>query len=250
MTTSGEQNFTLKFYQTLPHSCSYLAGREATTLFLDPEREVNDALYTSLTLMGFRRSGRHLYRPHCQACQACQSVRIPVAAFSPNRQQRKIWRRNQDLHARRLPTRFNEEHYALYQRYLEARHADGDMYPPSLHQYQSFLMIDQPWAELIELRDANQRLLGVAAVDYLQLGLSAIYTFFAPEEEKRSLGTYAILWQIEQTRQLGLEHLYLGYWIQNCRKMRYKQNFQPLEVLQGQHWRPLIPIETSEEADL
>jgi len=236
--TLGKQAFSLRFYQTMPHTCSYLPNKEATTLFLDPQQPVTLNVYDSLTQVGFRRSGRHLYRPHCQNCSACQSVRIPVDRFKPSRQQRKIWNRNQDLTAWVVDTHFSDEYYQLYAEYLEARHADGDMYPPSVEQFRSFLLFNESWARLVEFRDADHQLLAVAAMDRLSEGLSAIYTFYSPQEDRRSLGVYAVLWQINLAKKLGLHHVYLGYWIKECRKMNYKENYQPLEILQQQQWVP------------
>ena len=236
-----KQVFSLRFYQTMPHSCSYLSDKEATTLFLDPQLPLTRDVYDHLSQVGFRRSGRHLYRPHCQNCNACQSVRIPVDQFRPSRQQRKIWNRNQDLTAWMVPTHFTDEYYHLYENYLEARHSDGDMYPPSVEQFRNFLLLSENWARLVEFRNSEQRLVAVAAVDTLSQGLSAIYTFYDPEENRRSLGVYAVLWQIEQARKQGLPHVYLGYWIENCRKMNYKQKFQPLERLERQTWVAFRP---------
>ncbi|MDQ7734912.1 arginyltransferase [Halomonas sp. SpR1] len=231
----------LRFFLTVPHACSYLPGREATTLFLDPQESPVPGVYDSLALLGFRRSGRHLYRPHCDGCSACHSVRIPVEQFAANRTQRKIWRRNADIHVRVVPAHFASSHYSLYADYIRQRHADGDMYPPSREQYRTFLTLDEPYAHLMEMYLGDE-LVGVAAFDQLEHGLSAIYTFFAVSEalDKRSLGTFAILQLIELSREKALPHLYLGYWIEECRKMRYKQAFAPLEILDGRHWRPLI----------
>lgn len=232
----------LRFFLTVPHACSYLEGREATTLFLDPQESPGVGVYDALALLGFRRSGRHLYRPHCEGCRACISVRIPVVDFAPNRTQRKLIRRNADLEIRVRPALFDAEHYALYAHYIRTRHADGDMYPPSHEQYRTFLTLDQPYARLLELR-LDGRLVAVSAFDQLEHGLSAIYTFFDPdaEFERRSLGTFAVLTLVERARRLGLPHVYLGYWIRECRKMAYKQAFQPLEMLEGRHWRRLLP---------
>lgn len=231
----------LRFFLTVPHACSYLPDQEATTLFLDPQESPIPGVYDSLSLLGFRRSGRHLYRPHCEGCNACRSVRVPVERFAPNRTQRRISRRNEDITTRITPAYFDARHYALYADYINHRHADGDMYPPSHEQYRTFLTLDEPYAQLMELYLEN-RLIGVAAFDELEHGLSAIYTFFSVDEslDKRSLGTLAILRLIELTYDKGLPHLYLGYWIEACRKMRYKQNFTPLEVLDGRQWRELI----------
>lgn len=233
----------LRFFLTVPHACSYLPGREATTLFLDPQESPGQGVYDALALLGFRRSGRHLYRPHCEGCSACISARIPVDDFAASRTQRKLWRRNDDLDVHERPATFDPEHYALYARYIRARHADGDMYPPSHEQYRTFLTLDHPYARLLEFR-LNGQLLAVAAIDVLGHGLSAIYTFFdpAPEYTRRSLGTYAVLRQVEMARERGLAHVYLGYWIRESTKMSYKQAFQPLEFLDGRHWRRAIPL--------
>ncbi|QJQ95729.1 MULTISPECIES: arginyltransferase [Halomonadaceae] len=231
----------LRFFLTVPHACSYLEGHEATTLFLDPQETPVQDVYDSLALLGFRRSGRHLYRPHCDNCQACISVRIPVADFAPNRSQRKLLKRNADLTLHERPARFNAEHYALYSRYIRVRHADGDMFPPSHEQYRTFLTLDHPYARLLEFRLDGQ-LLAVSAIDVLGHGLSAIYTFFEPSEDfdRRSLGSFAVLSLIELARRHALPHVYLGYWIRECRKMNYKRAFQPLEYLHGRHWRRSI----------
>ncbi|TFH86380.1 arginyltransferase [Billgrantia azerbaijanica] len=232
----------LRFFLTVPHACSYLEGREATTLFLDPQESHSQGVYDALALLGFRRSGRHLYRPHCEGCSACLSVRIPVADFTPSRSQRRTAHRNADLTWRERPALYDAEHYALYDRYIRTRHADGDMYPPSHEQYRTFLTLDEPYARLMEFR-LGERLLAVTAFDHLEHGLSAIYTFFdpAPEWNRRSLGTFAVLSLVRHAERLGLPHVYLGYWIRECRKMAYKEAYQPLEVLNGRHWRRTLP---------
>ncbi len=225
----------LKFYATQPHPCSYLPRETATTLFLDPAQPMNSLLYAELSELGFRRSGDHLYRPHCQTCQACIPARIPVELFRPTRTQQKIVRRNTDLTVTRQRPHVCAEYYDLYARYICARHADGDMYPPSEDQFESFLVRDLPFAWFYEFRLAG-RLVALAVCDVLPNGLSAVYTFFDPEQDKRSLGRFAVLWQIAECRRLGLPALYLGYWIKNCRKMSYKREYRPLEVYVQQRW--------------
>ena len=225
----------LKFYATQPHPCSYLPDEQATTLFLDPSQPMDIELYAQLSTLGFRRSGDHLYRPHCQDCQACVPARIPAGRFSPNRQQRKILRRNADLKVGWAAPRLTEEYYDLYLRYIETRHADGDMYPPSREQFDTFLVSDLPYSRFIEFR-LDEQLLAVAVTDILPNGLSAVYTFFDPQQEQRSLGRFAILWQITEARRMGLHALYLGYWIRNCRKMAYKTQYRPIELLVNQRW--------------
>ncbi|HBM51138.1 MAG TPA: arginyltransferase, partial [Marinobacter sp.] len=154
------------------------------------------------------------------------------------RNQRRVLRKNEDLSCRLVPAAFSERYYRLYAHYIEERHRDGDMYPPSREQFTSFLVdgATDSWFLEISLGD---ELAGLAAVDLLDDGLSAIYTIFAPELEDRSLGTFAVLWQIEEARRRGLPHLYLGYWIRECRKMNYKTRFKPIEALRDGHWREL-----------
>ena len=233
----------LRFFLTVPHACSYLPDKEATTLFLDPKESPGQAVYDSLTLLGFRRSGQHLYRPHCEGCNACISVRIPVAEFTPNRTQRRLMRRNADLRVTDCQAQFKQAHYDLYARYIITRHHDGDMFPPSHEQYRTFLSLDQSYARMLEFH-LGDKLVAVAAFDELRHGLSAIYTFFDPSEafERRSLGTQAVLTLIQKARHHGLPHLYLGYWIEECQKMNYKSTFSPLERLDGRQWRRLIPV--------
>ncbi|PTQ89514.1 arginyltransferase [Agitococcus lubricus] len=228
----------LKFFSTPPHHCSYLEDEQAITLFADPEASITNATYHQLSLYGFRRSGNYIYKPQCASCHACVSVRIPVAAFAANRQQRRVWQRNQDLTVRKVPATYVQAHYDLYAKYIRYRHADGDMFPPSVAQYVSFLFAD--WSEtwLYEFYDGF-KLIAVAVCDVLKNGLSAVYTFYDTDAEKRSLGTYAVLWQIAEAQKMDLSFLYLGYWVKNSPKMAYKTNFRPLEALIDQLWRPL-----------
>jgi arginine-tRNA-protein transferase len=226
----------LKVYTTYPHRCSYLEGEEATTLFIDPRQSVDKTLYSNLSMLGFRRSGNHIYRPHCSHCNACIPARIPVDDFRPNRNQRRCRSRNADLDVQVYKTMNDDESYALYDRYIRERHADGDMFPPDRDQFESFL--NDPWGctEYVQFRK-DGRLVAVAVVDVMVDGLSAIYTFYDPAEDARSLGRHAILWQVERCRAEGLPYVYLGYWIRNCRKMAYKADYQPLEVLVNNQWQ-------------
>lgn len=225
----------LRVFATHPHPCSYLPGERATTLFIDPGTPMDAGLYSELSELGFRRSGPHVYRPHCAQCRACIPARVPVTAFRPNRSQRKIWHRNSDLEVSTLSSLQGEEYYRLYARYIEQRHHDGDMYPPSREQFDSFLTAEWGLTRYYCFRKEGE-LLAVAVADQMQNGLSAIYTYFDPDCSQRSLGTYAVLWQIEAARRLGLPALYLGYWIEACRKMNYKLRFRPQELLINGRW--------------
>lgn len=230
--TSGAN---ITFFTTAAHTCSYLADREAVTLFADPDAEMTSHTYSQLSDLGFRRSGNYVYRPQCQGCQACISVRIPVAQFRPRREQRRCWQRNQDLSVQAVPVTWSEEHYALYARYISSRHRDGDMYPPSPRQYREFLTSDWSDTELVEYR-LDGRLVAIAVTDTLADGLSAVYTFYDPDMSPRSLGSFAILWQIQACRDKDLRYLYLGYWVRHAPRMRYKTQFRPLELLIENEW--------------
>ena len=227
----------LRFFRTPAHECSYLPHREATTLFADPLAEIDTAMYSALTEAGFRRSGGHIYRPYCADCAACIPVRVPVGDFSPTRRQRRIWRRNTELEVKGTRPCATREIYDLYERYINTRHIDGDMYPARRDQFESFLVDGRPEAVFFEFREQGQ-LLAVAVADELTGGMSAIYTFFDPDADKRSPGVFAVLWLIEETRRRALPHLYLGYWIKQCQKMNYKVDYRPIEMYINNHWLP------------
>jgi arginine-tRNA-protein transferase len=194
-------------------------------------------MYEFLLARGFRRSGSHVYRPACEPCLRCVPVRIPVNRFTPNRSQRRNARLNADLRLIERPAHFSPEHYALYETYVRSRHGDGSMAEQvSPENYNDFLIL--PWGGetmLLELR-LDGHLMGVAVTDRLPKSLSAVYTFFDPECSIRAPGTYAVLRQIELARALGLEQLYLGYWIEECRKMSYKDAYRPLQAWIGGQW--------------
>ncbi|MHB8742536.1 MAG: arginyltransferase [Sulfuricaulis sp.] len=222
-------------FLSMPHPCSYLPGRTATSLFLDPRQPLDSRQYAAFMRLGFRRSGDLIYRPHCRDCHACIPVRIPVDHFHANRGQRRIWKRNQNLSVTPRPALYNHEHFELYRRYQAMRHPGGGMDDPDPQKYINFLSSQNIQTVFYEIRERN-KLLAVAVTDILPDGLSAVYTFFDPAEQRQSLGVYAILWQIWQTREQQLPWLYLGYWIKECQKMAYKENYRPLEVFRNGTW--------------
>ena len=233
------QEYSIRLYVTAAYPCSYLPDRMARSQVADPAIAITAGNYGHMVRNGFRRSGRHTYRPRCDSCQACIPVRVPVHQFRPDRSQRRAIRRHGSLISHNLPLVFSDEHYALYIRYQQARHSGGSMDEDDEDQYREYLLQSGVDTRLVEFRTPDSTLVMVSVIDVLDDGLSAVYTFFEPDLPGGSLGTYGILWQIRMCQVLGLDYLYLGYWIEEARSMRYKSNFRPLEQRIDGQWIPL-----------
>jgi arginine-tRNA-protein transferase len=238
-----------QFYMTLPAPCPYLPDRQERKVFTELSGHDAAALNDALSLIGFRRSQRVAYRPACEDCAACLSVRIPVEDFRPDRRMRRIKKLNADLIEQVTPAWVTDEQFLLLRDYIDARHASGGMADMDLYDFTAMVEDTAVDTQMVEYRLRNlddpdaapSRLLAACLTDVMDDGLSMIYSFYAPDQTARSLGTLMILAHIERTRRLGLAYVYLGYWIENCRKMSYKADFQPLEAFRGERWVRLAP---------
>ncbi|MGB1547517.1 MAG: arginyltransferase [Alphaproteobacteria bacterium] len=226
-------------FRTPPLTCPYLDGEIESRLAVDLTGPDASERYDLLSQAGFRRTGRFAYRPDCPGCSACVSVRILADAFQPARSHRRICKLNADLAALEEPASATSEQFWLFRRYQLARHQDGDMATMDFSDYRAIVEEGLPETRLVEFRKPDGRLVLVGLTDWLRDGPSAVYSFFDPKENRRSLGSFLILWLIEEARKRHLPHVYLGYWIAECRKMTYKTRFRPLERFGPDGWQAL-----------
>jgi arginyl-tRNA--protein-N-Asp/Glu arginylyltransferase len=228
------------FYRMPPRPCPYLPGRTEQNVFTELSGSDGVALYDILTHAGFRRSHNIAYRPTCPGCNACVSVRVVARDFKASRSQRRVLNINCDLRSGERPPVASEEHYGLFARYVTSRHVDGEMAAMGYADYAAMVEESPLSTYVAEYRDAKGKLAAACLTDRLSDGLSAVYSYFAPDLPQRSLGTFMVLHLIQRCREMGLPYLYLGYWIRGGRKMSYKTRFQPLEALGPDGWSPLV----------
>lgn len=224
----------MKFGITSEFGCSYLDGRQERLLVcVEPSNKLKQA-YSQLSTVGFRRSGQQIYRPHCESCNQCHSIRLPVSLFKPSKSQKRIRSKNKDLSVK-LSTRCQPDYYPLFERYINTLHKDGSMYPTSPEQFHAF--IESEWTQPLYLEAwLDEQLIAVAVTDKLDSAYSALYTFYAPELQTRSLGTFMVLEQIKLCEAHLKDYLYLGYQIDDCKKMNYKTKFKPYERFFAEEW--------------
>jgi leucyl-tRNA---protein transferase len=236
------------FYTTAPLPCPYVLGRIERKVVTEITGPDADALHDRLSRAGFRRSHNIAYAPVCPACSACVPIRIVADAFIADRGQRRVLRANEAVEGFEVPARATAEQFGLFQRYQQARHGDGDMASMSFYDYRAMVEDTPIETQMIELRDREDVLVGACLADRLGDGLSAVYSYFAPELHAQSLGTYTILWLVDRARALGLPYVYLGYWVPESRKMAYKARFRPSEILAGGAWRRLTDADVTDKS--
>jgi len=229
---------TIKFpalYLSAPHECPYLPDQTASSLLLDPSAEISDQLFSVAIESGFRRSGKTVYRPHCEGCQACKSVKIDVAGQKLSRAQKRTIKRNADVQSLFVEPIFDERHFQLYCRYQSWKHPGDSMDHGDRLRYEESLVDSSVPSAMLEFY-IDRRLVAVSVVDIAARGLSAVYTFFEPALTERSLGRFAVLTLVDKARELKLDYVYLGYWIKDCKKMSYKSEYRPLLAFQEGEW--------------
>ena len=223
------------FFLTDTEACSYLPKEKASFLVVDPTEKISGFEFSQLSQSGFRRSGKTIYRPQCKSCDQCIPIRIPVENFIPKRRHRRILRKNSRVSVSKVNPFFSVEHFSLYSKYINNRHHSDDMDPSSIAQYKDFLVEGKQGTSFYEYRE-DDALLAVSVTDSLNDGVSAIYNFYEPTLSSRALGIFMILSLIRETSKQKKRFLYIGYWIKECKKMNYKNQFKPLEKLVNRKW--------------
>lgn len=235
-----------QFYVTAPQPCPYLPGRMERKLFTALQPESGARLNDSLSKQGFRRSQNVLYRPSCAECAACLSARIRVEDFELSKSHRRVLKRNADLVAEATSPWASEDQYDLFRQYLDLRHSDGGMADMDIFEFAAMIEETPVKSRVVEYRSGDREtrretrpLQAVCLTDILDDGLSMVYSFYTPEREKDSLGTWIILDHIRMAKAAGLPYVYLGYWVPGSQKMGYKARFPALEVFFQGRWQKM-----------
>jgi arginyl-tRNA--protein-N-Asp/Glu arginylyltransferase len=230
-----------QFFATSPVTCPYIAGRAERKLIVELSGTSAALFYDDLSRAGFRRSHHFAYRPACRACASCVPVRIAVDRFAHTRSTRRIRNTNRDLSGDLIPPRATPEQFRLFSAYQRSRHSDSDMASMSYGDYRGMVEDTPVRTRMAEFRDGSGNLVAASLIDLLDDGVSAVYSFYDPQQPRRSLGTWSILWLVEQCRGRGQPFVYLGYWISDSPKMAYKARFPALERLADGAWTEFVP---------
>lgn len=220
-------------------SCSYLENRESRSQYVDPRLWLEPEELNTLNRMGFRRSGRLVYRPQCPGCMECIPVRLRTHEYRPSRTTRRLLKKTSDWELSVTQPSASVEYYRLYERYITLRHADGDMYPPNEQTFREFLVEDFGTTRFLNYR-IDGELIGTLVFDIFDDGLSSVYCFYNPDFESFSIGTLLITRLTQIASGLNLPFNYLGFWVNGCRKMEYKSRFSPLEWYRNGAWAPIL----------
>ena len=226
----------IQFYVTTKYSCGYINGQDAQSIVATPYKNINNTNFGSLINKGFRRSGQYIYKPNCKDCSACIPIRLLVSNFNASRSQKRVKKYLDKFSVKLLPLTFNEEHYNLYVSYQNKRHPNNIESENDATDYNDFLIKSHVMSKLVEFR-LNNQLKMVTIIDIVDDGISAVYTFYDYSDQKLSLGTMSILWLLEFCKKENLSFLYLGYWINENQKMKYKTNFKPYELMIEGVWQ-------------
>ena len=229
----------IQFYTTTKYNCSYIDKMDAQSLVVTPYKSINQSIFQDLIEKGFRRSGQYIYKPSCKSCTACIPIRLPVQKFLFSKTQKRIYKKHGYFKVREAPLAFIQKHFDLYLKYQNKRHSFINNEQNNLDDYNDFLIKSNVKSKLIEFWDGDLLKI-VSIVDIVSDGISAVYTFYDPDDEKVSYGTYSIIWLINWCKAQQLEYLYLGYWIGECNKMKYKTNFKPYELYIKGYWQENI----------
>jgi arginyl-tRNA--protein-N-Asp/Glu arginylyltransferase len=226
----------VQFYVTTKYSCGYINGRDAQSLVATPYKNIKSKNFSNLISQGFRRSGQYVYKPNCKNCNACIPIRVLASCFIASRSQKRLKKYIGKLSVKLLPLVFDEEHYSLYVNYQNKRHRNNDGAEDGVADYNEFLIKSNVNSKLVEFR-LNNQLKMVTIIDIINDGISAVYTFYDCSDQKLSLGTMSIIWLLEFCKKENLSFLYLGYWIHESQKMKYKTNFRPYELMIEGVWQ-------------
>ena len=226
----------IQFYLTANYNCGYISGKKAQSIVASPYQNIKQKEFDNLINIGFRRSGNHVYKPHCHECEACVPIRLNVKDFKPNKSQIRCLKKN-DFEVIISDLNFNSEDFQLYQQYQSIRHHDqSTSEEDQKNEYINFLLTSNIKSQMIKFF-IQDKLVMVSIVDILVDGISAVYTFYDQNMPKLGLGTYSILWLADWCKQNKLPYLYLGYWISDNARMSYKTRFKPYELLNKKEWK-------------